>query len=102
MRQGRIGLAEAASPKLKSSQPQGEEYANLLSPQEKQILERFFHERLVAKHDMKQSLLALEALFEGFKLPALLQRRIIESFIYSSETVSVHPQLTALRRTTLS
>ena len=60
----------------------------MLDPTELKVLERFFHERLVAKHDMKQSFKELEHLFEGFKLPPLLQRKIIESFVLSSETVS--------------
>ena len=46
----------------------------------------FFNERLVAKHDMKESLAELDALFSGFKLPPLLQRKIVESFVLSSET----------------
>ena len=60
----------------------------MLEPTEMKILEKFFHEKLVAKHDMKQSFKELEQLFEPFKFPSLLQRRIIESFVLSSETVS--------------
>ena len=65
------------------------EEAIMLEPKELQVLEKFFHERLVAKHDMKQSLKALEVLFDGFELPPLLQRKIVESFVFSSETVSI-------------
>ena len=57
-----------------------------LDPQELKTLEKFFNEKLVAKHDMKESLKELDLLFEGFKLDLLLQRKITESFIYSSET----------------
>ena len=63
-----------------------EEHVNNLNPKEIKVLENFFNEKLVSKHDMKESLKELEMLFDGFKLPELLLRKIVESFIFSSET----------------
>jgi hypothetical protein len=52
------------------------------------ILHAFFHEKLVIKADLKDSLKVLSDLFVDLQLPPLLERRIIESFLYASETVS--------------
>ena len=38
------------------------------------------------KADLKDSLKVLSDLFRDLKLPALLERRIIESFLYANET----------------
>ena len=40
------------------------------------------------KADLKDSLRVLSDLFKDMKLPPLLERRIIESFLYANETVS--------------
>ena len=40
------------------------------------------------KADLKDSLRVLSDLFKDMKLPQLLERRIIESFLYANETVS--------------
>lgn len=61
---------------------------NLFNPTEIKILKTFFHEKLVLKADLKDSLKVLSDLFIDMKLPPLLERRIIESFLYASETVS--------------
>ena len=53
------------------------------------MLENFFHKQLVIKADLKDSLKVLSDLFNEMKLPPLLERRIIESFLYASETVSM-------------
>jgi hypothetical protein len=42
----------------------------------------------VIKADLKDSLKVLSDLFKDMKLPAILERRIIESFLYANETVS--------------
>ena len=44
--------------------------------------------KLVIKVDLKESLKVLSDLFKDMKLPALLERRIIEGFLYANETVS--------------
>ena len=61
---------------------------NLLNDTEIKTLHTFFHEKLVLKADLKDSLKVLSDLFFDMKLPPLLERRIIESFLYASETVS--------------
>ena len=40
------------------------------------------------KVDLKESLKVLSDLFKDMKLPPLLERRVIESFLYANETVS--------------
>ena len=61
---------------------------NLFKQNEMKILHSFFHDKLVIKADLKDSLKALSDLFKDLQLPPLLERRIIESFLYASETVS--------------
>ena len=60
----------------------------LFSKRELAELHKFFHEKLVIKADLKDSLKVLSDLFKEMKLPPLLERRVIESFLYASETVS--------------
>jgi len=42
----------------------------------------------VIKADLKDSLKVLSDLFKEMNLPPILERRIIESFLYANETVS--------------
>jgi len=49
-------------------------------------LQEFFHNKLVIKVDLKESLKVLSDLFSDMKLPPLLERRVIESFLYANET----------------
>ena len=51
------------------------------------ILHNFFHNELVIKADLKDSLKVLSDLFKEMNLPPILERRIIESFLYANETV---------------
>ena len=61
---------------------------SLFSARELQLLQSFFNDSLVIKADLKDSLRVLSDLFKDMKLPQLLERRIIESFLYANETVS--------------
>ena len=61
---------------------------NQLGSREKQKLEQFFNQKLVSKFAIKESMAMLELLFQDFKLHPILKKRIIESFLYASETVS--------------
>lgn len=40
----------------------------------------------MSKADLKDSLKVFDNLFKDLRLPAVLERRIIESFLYSNET----------------
>ena len=60
----------------------------MFSKKEVQVLQAFFNEKLVIKADLKDSLKVLGELFKDFNLPQMLERRIIESFLYANETVS--------------
>ena len=60
----------------------------MFSTKERKALHDFFHNDLVIKVDLKESLKLLSNLFKDMKLPPLLERRIIESFLYANETVS--------------
>ena len=61
---------------------------SLFNARELQLLQGFFNDSLVIKADLKDSLRVLSDLFKDMKLPQLLERRIIESFLYANETVS--------------
>lgn len=65
-----------------------EQFEKLFSKAQTNYLHSLFHDKLVKKADLKDSLKILSDLFEDMKLPPLLERRIIESFLYASETVS--------------
>jgi len=67
----------------------------LFNKRELQILQSFFNDSLVIKADLKDSLRVLSDLFKDMKLPPLLERRIIESFLYANETVSTINQVAA-------
>ena len=60
----------------------------MFSKKEVQVLQAFFNEKLVIKADLKDSLKVLGELFKDLNLPQMLERRIIESFLYANETVS--------------
>ena len=62
--------------------------AKLFSKKEVQVLQAFFNNKLVIKADLKDSLKVLAELFQDLHLPKMLERRIIESFLYANETVS--------------
>jgi len=53
---------------------------------ERERLEKFFNEKLVSKHALKESLQMLEMLFAELNLPEVLKNKIIESFLLASET----------------
>lgn len=65
-----------------------EDPTQLFSEDELKCLSAFFNEKLVKKHDLKSSFASLDNLLADFWLPPLLQRKITESFLYASETVS--------------
>ena len=64
------------------------DFKDLFSKNEMKILHNFFHNELVIKADLKDSLKVLSDLFKEMNLPPILERRIIESFLYANETVS--------------
>lgn len=80
----------------------------MFSQNEMKILHNFFHSELVIKADLKDSLKVLSDLFKEMNLPPILERRIIESFLYANETVSALATINltysqmCLHRTTLN
>lgn len=62
--------------------------SSLFTKSELKMLQTFFKDKIMIKADMKDSLKVLSDLFKDLNLPPLLERRIIESFLYANDTVS--------------